>query len=123
MHDEFDAKWIALRSRFLARLPERMTDVELRWADCASGNPKDALKTLFHIAHNLSGSAATFGFDELARAAQKAEIGIESAMKTAPPLDGATAGRVANELRQLIAIAASVVATSRVATSPHGDPS
>ena len=122
MRDEVDAKWMALRSRFIARLPERIADIELLRAGCASAGPQAALKTLFHIVHNLNGSGATFGFDELARAARKAENCIEIAMKNAPTLDDAladtTAAHMHNELRQLTAVAASIVAKSS-----HGDPS
>ena len=110
MRDEVDAKWRALRTRFIARLPERIADIELHGAACASGDPRDALKTLFHIAHNLAGSGATFGFDQLASAAREAEASIETAMKSAPPLAAATAAHMADSLRHLTGVAASAVA-------------
>ena len=112
MRDEFDAKWIALRTRFVGRLSERMADIELLGTDCASVDPRDALKTLFHIVHSLAGSAATFGFEELASVAREAETSIESAMMNAPPLASATAAHMADTLRQLTGVAATVVAAS-----------
>ena len=106
--DEFDAKWMALRARFIARLPERMAEIGIHWAACANGDPRDALKTLFHITHSLAGSGATFGFDQLSRAAREAETSIESAMTSGPPLDGAALARTADALRQLTLVAASL---------------
>lgn len=121
MRDEFDAKWMALRTGFIARLPRYMADIELHLAACASEDWRNALTALFHIAHNLAGSGATFGFDALARAARKAEIRIETAIKSATPLDGATTAPITRALRRLTRVAGSVIAASPVDTS-HGGP-
>ena len=118
MLEEFDAKWMVLRTRFIARLPERVADIKHHGADCAGADSRDALTALFHIVHSLAGSAATFGFDELACAAREAETSIESAMKSAPPPTAATAAHMADSLRQLTDVAASVLASSSQGGQP-----
>ena len=72
---EFDEKWQALLQRFVARLVERMRAIGDAWHKVQSGADTggSARIVLFHEVHSLSGSGATFGFEELSAAARRLE--------------------------------------------------
>ena len=81
---EFDAKWSALRAVFIVRLPARIAEAERLCVACADAAEDDAADKLFHLAHSLAGTGATFGFTELAAAARLVETTIEALIGSAP---------------------------------------
>lgn|GEM_PF-3023104 len=72
---EFDEKWQALLQRFVARLVERKRAMGEAWYKVQSGADAggNARNVLFHEVHSLSGSGATFGFEELSAVARRLE--------------------------------------------------
>ena len=66
-----DAKWQALRDRFVERLTVRFTAMREAWSAIRDGDAGDASwSTFFHEVHSLAGSGATFGYEELSETAR-----------------------------------------------------
>jgi chemotaxis protein histidine kinase CheA len=71
----------ALRRSYLAELPQKLgLIVETAAALQASGR-EPALRSLHHLLHNLTGSAAVYGFDSISEAARDVEAWTVSAME------------------------------------------
>jgi len=90
----FEKQLAALRVAFEARLGERLAELEAArdGLDAASGETArgQALDHVARLAHGISGSAATFGYPEFSKLAERLEI--------ACPTDS----DVEDKLRQLI---------------------
>jgi HPt (histidine-containing phosphotransfer) domain-containing protein len=54
-------------------LPEKVSDLQSLWDRLQSSNDQEVLKTLSRSAHNLAGSAGTFGFPVLSEKARGLE--------------------------------------------------
>lgn len=64
----------ALQQAFEARLPERLGMIRSAWAGVQQGpDAPAALKELYRLAHSLAGSAGTFGYHRLGKAARQLE--------------------------------------------------
>ena len=62
----------AIRRRFALKIPEKVRDIEQ-----AAPEP-EVVERLFQLAHGLAGSAAIFGFKDLAQAAAALELLVTS---------------------------------------------
>jgi chemotaxis protein histidine kinase CheA len=83
--DSFDARWQELKARFIERLIARLAAIRHSWAIVSAASAarlsgdgpapatEEALSTLFHEIHSLSGSGATFGYQSLSNAARAIE--------------------------------------------------
>ncbi len=94
--EQFDEMFQQLRREYLAEAPERLA--ELR-ADAAAFAAADAgaaaaLKTKFH---RLAGSGGSYGFPEIGKLAQEAELWVASGPAPDPPGQA----RLAEALRKL----------------------
>lgn len=66
----FQAQMAALRRQFQAGLPARRTALVDAWAGCADGTDGPAWLQLRDVAHKLSGSAPSYGFEAIGIAAR-----------------------------------------------------
>lgn len=64
----------AYRARFADGLPARLERLHGHWRDAFDPSHREtALKALYREAHNLAGSSASFGYQELGAAAKRLE--------------------------------------------------
>lgn len=66
----FLAQLAALRVRYVAGLPARKAALDEAWCACTDAGDEASWQRLRDVAHNLSGSAAGYGFDALGDAAR-----------------------------------------------------
>ena len=105
---DLDARYFALRERFIARLPERLTKLENYLAQLAEDAP-DARVALRREAHSLVGAAGLHQLDSLAAAAQRLEQLAED--------------RPASELRQALDVLAQRIGHPESPPKPEQTPS
>jgi HPt (histidine-containing phosphotransfer) domain-containing protein len=76
---EFEEQWAAMRVRFAQRLVSRVERMRSAWAifENSVAPAPQAQEDLFHEAHSLAGSAATFGHPELGEAARALELKVD----------------------------------------------
>lgn len=79
MNDHFAARYSALRTRFVARLHEGLTLIDARLSDPAGGDWQGNWKTLHIFAHQLAGTAGSFGFAALGQVALQFEFALTDA--------------------------------------------
>ncbi len=94
-HDQLEA----LNQEFAALLPGRLDEIESAWRALAEGEwNDDGLRAVTRRVHVLSGSASTFGYPELGRAA----IAFEKRLKNWLEMEGAPAGTALEEGTSLV---------------------
>lgn len=72
-----------LRATFVEELPRRLDTINASWASLqATSSDMDAVNALHRALHNLKGTASSFGFVELASAAEQAEACAIAALDT-----------------------------------------
>jgi HPt (histidine-containing phosphotransfer) domain-containing protein len=88
---EPDPDFTMMRERFRTRLSGRLETLQAAWRDGL--NAEGGLRTIKRLAHDLVGSAATFGFPELGdiaatleTAASRALLSPEEELGVMPPL-------------------------------------
>lgn len=105
--DEFEAAMRELRMDYLRTLPERVKEVEEAW-NHAKGAEWDAAqyRTFIRLAHNLAGSGATYGVEQVSKSARKLELYAKSVEG-----EGAVPEQAGEEIHELIEqLRASIVA-------------
>ncbi|HJO75366.1 MAG TPA: Hpt domain-containing protein [Rhodospirillales bacterium] len=84
----------ALRDEYESLLPERLDELDSAFADIPDdirdAAARQALETLYALAHKLTGSAGTFGFMTISQAAERLEAHCQSLLENAA--DGTAAG-------------------------------
>ena len=74
--DDFARELEAINAEYRATLPQRLADIDEASLAIREGDAA-ALRTLLRQLHSIAGSAATFGFAPLGKAAALAEDWIE----------------------------------------------
>jgi chemotaxis protein histidine kinase CheA len=107
---EFDSKWQELKRRFEERLVNRFEIIDHAWQKLSAlPSDEEALSMLFHQVHSLTGSGATFGYDELSRSAQAIEPLIDPmGAAKGKPLDGAALDRIERGLTEIRKLARNI---------------
>lgn len=77
----------ALREDYVARLPERIADIEQDWAAVAGQAAPHAGDRLYRKLHSLAGSAGTFGLADLSRQARSIEQQLHNLTASGERLD------------------------------------
>ncbi|MDH4225109.1 MAG: Hpt domain-containing protein [Deltaproteobacteria bacterium] len=73
--DDFEESFALLRQNYLQAMIGKIQEVESAWNLVQKAdNPREHLKTLYLLAHNLSGSGAIYGFSALSDSAHQLEI-------------------------------------------------
>jgi diguanylate cyclase (GGDEF)-like protein len=71
-----------LRASFVEQLPQRLDDMQALWASLQdAGDSAETIDALHRGLHNLKGTASSFGFADLARAAEQAEACVIAAVE------------------------------------------
>ncbi|MDH4230121.1 MAG: response regulator [Nitrospirota bacterium] len=74
---QFQQRLAQIRSEFVSRLPQRLSDLNQAWAQLASGNADAAVVEAMHRnAHGLAGAGGSFGLSGLTAAARELEAAI-----------------------------------------------
>lgn len=83
---EISDKIRRLREKYLASLPQRMAEIEREWQQLVPPvtNEANSLKQIYLQAHSLTGSAGTFGVEEISKAARD----LADSLKTVMEQDG-----------------------------------
>lgn len=92
----------AIRRRFALKIPEKVRDIEqtARLLRSGVGPETEVVERLFQLAHGLTGSAAIFGFKDLAQAAAALELLVSS--RSDDPVESASwKRRVASAVRRI----------------------
>ena len=71
---QFREQLIAMRQNYLSRLPEKIQSIRKIWMTYLESGQADQLALLRTSVHNLAGSGATFGYNQISDVAQKLEM-------------------------------------------------
>lgn len=92
---EFQTRLRALRDDYLTHLPERLFQIRAAWAEAQQdGATPEQLQALRRLVHNLSGSGATFGFQDIGQAAQRLESLLKIILEHDSPITDTQRGQV-----------------------------
>jgi DNA-binding response OmpR family regulator len=75
-----------MRRHFAASLPRTLGHMERTWANAAGGSGREAWEELARLAHDLAGSAGSFGLPEVGDAAGALEQIIRTELASGTPL-------------------------------------
>jgi diguanylate cyclase (GGDEF)-like protein len=95
-----------LRQSYVAELPNRLAEIASTWAALQRGEDRDGLHTLHRLAHNLAGSAGTFGYPQLSTIAKDLEQQLLPCLASGLPADNAFLARLTARLAELQATGA-----------------
>ena len=92
----------AIRQRFAAKIPEKVQAIEqtARLLRSGGGAEPEVVERLFQLAHGLAGSAAIFGFKDLAQAAAALEVLVTSRSDD-PVASASWSRRIASAVRRI----------------------
>ncbi len=86
MSSDLDLELRDLQQYFASRLPERLEEIEMAWAEVReSGWAPDALRTFHRLAHSLTGAGSTFGYPEVTRTARNLERYLKRCLEPSGP--------------------------------------
>lgn len=88
----------AMRRRFARSLPATMAEIEAAWVHAAGGCELPPWEELARLAHDLAGSAGSFGLPAVGDAARELEESIRTHLATGAPL----AGRARASVKQYV---------------------
>lgn len=86
--NDFDVHLAALRRRFAAGLPATLSRIERAWVAAAGGCERGPWEELAHLAHDLAGSAGSFGLPAVGDAARELEESVRTHLASGVPLSG-----------------------------------
>jgi len=95
---ELQEKLRLLGASYIAELPDRILQLEAAWNELLQARDAGKLQTLHRMAHNLSGSGATFGFPDISEMARTLEKTLKDLMNQNAPT---SAGQQALVVRQI----------------------
>jgi CheY-like chemotaxis protein/HPt (histidine-containing phosphotransfer) domain-containing protein len=97
----FDARLAAMRRKFAQALPGSLAQVERTWAVAAGGCEIQPWEDLARLAHDLAGSAGSFGFPAVGDAARELEEVIRTHLARGEALAGKARGAVKQHVERL----------------------
>jgi diguanylate cyclase (GGDEF)-like protein len=84
-----------LQEYFAGRLPERLAELDEAWAAVvASGWETGRVRTLYRLAHSLTGAGSTFGFPEVSRTARVLERFLKTVVDGGRPSGEEASGQI-----------------------------
>lgn len=108
-----------LKAEFAERLPGRLDEIELAkkaFADASGDAQIAALKNLAGLAHQLTGSAGTFGYSDLGSAARALSDRSEKILESPASLDIGAVAQIVDLTNRLMASAGNAAPSS---PGPH----
>lgn len=97
----FDARLAAMRRKFAQALPGSLAQIERTWAVAAGGCEIQPWEDLARLAHDLAGSAGSFGFPAVGDAARELEEVIRRHLAGGEALAGKARGAVKQHVERL----------------------
>lgn len=85
---DFDLHLAAMRRRFAAGLPATLSRIERTWVAAAGGCEQGPWEELAHVAHDLAGSAGSFGLPAVGDAARELEEAVRTHLASGVPIGG-----------------------------------
>lgn len=103
----------ALSADYLARLPDKLDELEQAWRElCELGWRDDAARDLHRAVHGVTGSGRVFGLPEVSDAARLLEAELQSALDSGASPSEETTTRIASGLSRLRAVADKAIASN-----------
>lgn len=97
MKHNYNHEMIALRRYYISMLPDKITALETAWRDYLKVSNPEKLRVLFRQAHNLYGSAGTYGYKEISALAKK----LDKMLRAQNSIDAETKARITAIVAQL----------------------
>ncbi|MCU0293432.1 MAG: response regulator [Thermoanaerobaculaceae bacterium] len=97
----FDARLAAMRRKFAQALPGSLAQIERTWAVAAGGCEIQPWEDLARLAHDLAGSAGSFGFPAVGDAARELEEVVRTHLARGEALAGKARGAVKQHVERL----------------------
>ncbi len=91
----------ALQQRYSRDLPEKIRHLEETWLRFIEQGNQDALASLLHEAHNLTGSGAVYGYHQTSKTARELERLLITLQKSQRPPGPADRQRIEHCLQAL----------------------
>jgi DNA-binding response OmpR family regulator len=91
----------ALREDYVARLPERIAEIEQEWRALDEGAAAEASQVLYRKLHTMAGSAGTFGMVDLSRQARAIELHLYNQASGIQDLDDTERALISAGIAQL----------------------
>ncbi|HPC82173.1 MAG TPA: response regulator [Thermoanaerobaculaceae bacterium] len=101
---DFDAHLAALRRRFAASLPGTLSRIERAWVAAAGGCETGPWEELAHEAHDLAGSAGSFGLPAVGDAARELEEAVRTQLASGAPVSGKARAAIKQYVERLGAL-------------------
>ncbi len=99
---DIQAKLALLRASYVAQLPQKLEQITQSWQLLQSRpDGHETLVVLHRIAHSLTGSGATFGFDDISAAARLLERQLKELLEAGPASMPKILGPVGNAMQLL----------------------
>lgn len=101
---DFDLHMAALRRRFAAGLPATMSKIEQAWVAAAGGCERGPWEEIAHLAHDLAGSAGSFGLPAVGDAARELEESVRTHLASGVPIGGKARAAIKQYVERLGAL-------------------
>lgn len=98
---DFQERLQALREDYVAKLPERIDEIEREWQAIGSGDVAEASQALYRKLHAVTGSAGTFGLTDLSRQARAIEHHLHNLASGVEWLDSSERAVISTGIAQL----------------------
>lgn len=101
---DFDLHLAAMRRRFAAGLPATLARIERTWVAAAGGCEQGPWEELAHVAHDLAGSAGSFGLPAVGDAARELEESVRTHLASGVPIGGKARASIKQYVERLGAL-------------------
>lgn len=91
----------ALREDYVARLPERIAEIEQEWRALDEGDTAETSEALYRKLHTMAGSAGTFGMADPSRQARAIELHLQNQANGIESLDDTERAVISAGIAQL----------------------
>lgn len=123
MASDLDLELRDLQQYFASRLPERLEEIEMAWAEVReSGWAPDALRTFYRLAHSLTGTGSTFGYPEVTRTARSLESYLKKCLEPSGLPPGAEARAAITAVAAVDALLESLRQAAQILPEPLPPP-
>lgn len=101
---DFDLHLAAMRRRFAAGLPATLSRIERAWVAAAGGGEHGQWDELAHLAHDLAGSAGSFGLPAVGDSARELEEAVRTHVASGVPIGAKARAAIKQHVEQLGAL-------------------
>lgn len=110
---EFVERLQALRDAYSAQLPGKIDELRQLWEAQRLKPSVDGLRTLHRLVHSLSGSGATFGYNDVSLRARELEVYLKTVLSRGGALDASDIAFIETRLVPLCALVIAAPAPPR----------